>query len=425
MQEHYLLINIRENMSNFDDYKYKDNTKIISLQLKQSREKKLYPWEISTFLGKFNTYYYKSEVINTIAIALKQDISAENIMVFDKSFNISNQNSQLSYLSLTDSDIKYLYYIGLPYSLLPNKTIYLLNRLFFYFRNINEFLFNHKGKRINRDNLGKLYEKFNTYDFNSMILLLKEYVADSLNNITLEKSQITLLNKIYDNFNNDYLEYELDETEIERFKVCILSNTLTSQDLKNKIYNKYFKDFYYYLNNIQRPFVVVKNQSTNILTVLCRGQFNKDDIKSSTLDLKSISHNSPFKAIIKGGIELFRIFIPGDRLNEIKNKQETIEILTASQNDIDIKKDLKSYNEIQLKIDKISKEKETLLKIYEVEKLGNINNVDSLRIENIKNNLKEEEETNQTKSKNLLSKYNFEADLELTDTEDFYIDMAV
>ena len=412
-------------MSNFDDYKYKDNTKIISLQLKQSREKKLYPWEISTFLGKFNTYYYKSEVINTIAIALKQDISAENIMVFDKSFNISNQNSQLSYLSLTDSDIKYLYYIGLPYSLLPNKTIYLLNRLFFYFRNINEFLFNHKGKRINRDNLGKLYEKFNTYDFNSMILLLKEYVADSLNNITLEKSQITLLNKIYDNFNNDYLEYELDETEIERFKVCILSNTLTSQDLKNKIYNKYFKDFYYYLNNIQRPFVVVKNQSTNILTVLCRGQFNKDDIKSSTLDLKSISHNSPFKAIIKGGIELFRIFIPGDRLNEIKNKQETIEILTASQNDIDIKKDLKSYNEIQLKIDKISKEKETLLKIYEVEKLGNINNVDSLRIENIKNNLKEEEETNQTKSKNLLSKYNFEADLELTDTEDFYIDMAV
>lgn len=425
MQEHYLLINIRENMSNFDDYKYKDNTKIISLQLKQSREKKLYPWEVSTFLGKFNTYYYKSEVINTIAIALNQGILAENIMVFDKSFNISNQNSQLSYLSLTDSDIKYLYYIGLPYSLLPNKTIYLLNRLFFYFRDINEFLFNHKGKRINRDNLGKLYGKFNTYDFNSMILLLKEYVDNSLNNITLEKSQIKLLNKIYDNFNDDYLKYESDETEIERFKECIINNTLTSEDTKNKIYNKYFKDFYYYLNNIQRPFVVVKNQSTNILTVLCRGQFNKDDIKSSTLDLKSISHNSPFKAIIKGGIELFRIFIPGDRLNEIKNKQETIEILTASQNDIDIKKDLKSYTEIQLKIDKISKEKETLLKIHEVEKLGNTNNVDSLRIENIKNKLKEEEESNQTKSKNLLSKYNFEADLELTDTEDFYIDMAV
>jgi hypothetical protein len=258
-----------------------------------------------------------------------------------------------------------------------------------------------------------------------MILLLKEYVNNSLNNITLEKSQIKLLNKIYDNFNDDYLKYESDETEIERFKECIINNTLTPEDTKNKIYNKYFKDFYYYLNNIQRPFVVVKNQSTNILTVLCRGQFNKDDIKSSTLDLKSISHNSPFKAIIKGGIELFRIFIPGDRLNEIKNKQETIELLTASQNDIDIKKDLKSHTEIQLKIDKISKEKETLLKIHEVEKLGNTNNVDSLRIENIKNKLKEEEESNQTKSKNLLSKYNFEADLELTDTEDFYIDMAV
>lgn len=412
-------------MSNFDDYKYKDNTKIISLQLKQSREKKLYPWEVSTFLGKFNTYYYKSEVINTIAIALNQGISAENIMVFDKSFNISNQNSKLSYLSLTDSDIKYLYYIGLPYSLLPNKTIYLLNRLFFYFRDINEFLFNHKGKRINRDNLGKLYGKFNIYGFNNMILLLKEYVSDSLTNITLEKSQIALLNKIYDNFNNDYLEYESDEIEIEGFKSSILNNTLTSEDLKNKIYNKYFKDFYYYLNNIQRPFVVVKNESTNILTVLCRGQFNKDDIKSSTLDLKSISHNSPFKAVIKGGIELFRIFIPGDRLNEIKNKKETIDILTTTLNDIDIKKDPQSYNEIQLKINKILKEKETLSKIHEVEKLGNTNNVDSLTIKNIKLKLKEEEVNNQNKSKNLLSKYNFEADLELTDIEDFDFDMAV
>ncbi len=412
-------------MSNFDDYKYKDNTKIISLQIKQSREKKLYPWEVSTFLGKFNTYYYKSEVINTIAIALNQGISAENIMVFDKSFNISNQNSKLSYLSLTDSDIKYLYYIGLPYSLLPNKTIYLLNRLFFYFRDINEFLFNHKGKRINRDNLGKLYGKFNTYGFNNMILLLKEYVSDSLTNITLEKSQIALLNKIYDNFNNDYLEYESDEIEIEGFKSSILNNTLTSEDLKNKIYNKYFKDFYYYLNNIQRPFVVVKNESTNILTVLCRGQFNKDDIKSSTLDLKSISHNSPFKAVIKGGIELFRIFIPGDRLNEIKNKKETIDILSTTLNDIDIKKDPQSYNEIQLKINKILKEKETLSKIHEVEKLGNTNNVDSLTIKNIKLKLKEEEENNQNKSKNLLSKYNFEADLELTDIEDFDFDMAL
>ena len=103
----------------------------------------------------------------------------------------------------------------------------------------------------------------------------------------------------------------------------------------------------------------------------------------------------------------------------------TIEILTASQNDIDIKKDPESYNEIQLKIDKISKEKETLLKIHEVEKLGNTNNVDSLKIINIKIKLKEEEENNQNKSKKLLSKYNFEADLELTDIEDFYIDMAV
>lgn len=412
-------------MSNFDDYNYKDNTKVINLHLRQKREKKLYPWEISSFLGKFNTYYYKSELINTIGIALNKGMLPEDIIVFDQSFNVRNQNSQLSYLSLVDSDIKHLYFIGLPYSILPNKKVFLLNRLFFYFRKINVFLYSHKINRINRNELGNLYRTFITLNFNTMISTLKEYVNAVQKDKYLEKSQIKVLNTIYEDFEKEYKEFESDEDKINIYKSKILNNTIEKDDLKTDIYDKYFKDFYYYLNNIQRPFVVVRNGSSNVLSVLCRGQFNKEDVKSSTLDLISLSHNSPIKLKIKGGVELFRTFITGNRTEEIEQKQQSIDFLTNTKNELDRQEDSKDCEELENKIAKNKKEKETLEKIREAETLGNINNVDNILIETIKSKLKQEEESNQRKSNILLSDYNLEADLEETDVDDFDIDMAV
>lgn len=410
-------------MPNFDDYDYKNNNKVISLNIKQIREKKLYPWEISSFLGRFNTYYYKAEVINTIAIALSRDINPEDIVIFNESFNLYKQNSNLSYLSLVDSDIKHLYFIGLPYSLIPNKKIFFLNRLFYYFRKINEFIYKEARKRLKRDLLGELYSNYNSSNnFDSLIEYLKILINECLDGVYLERSQNEILNSIYDDFINDFNSYQNEEDSIEIIKTKVLNNNLTQIDIESNIYKKYFKDFYHYLNNIQRPLVVVKNQNSEILTILCRGQLNKDEIKSSTLDLKSISHNSPFKAIINGGTELFRLFLPGNRIEEIERKEELLETLN---NELENINDENEINEISTKIFKIEREKQTLIDIDDVERTTNVNNINNVQQNDIKSKLIEEQSNNQRKASKLLSDSNFEADLIETEVREFGYDIDI
>lgn len=125
----------------FDDYEYKNTDKRIRLAIKQTREKELSPWEISNFVSNFNTYYYQSEVINTIAIALSNKIAPEDIIIFDESFKLNQLHSKLFYLSTEDEDLKNLYHIGNPVSLFPSEEFYVMNLLFRYFRKLNEFLY--------------------------------------------------------------------------------------------------------------------------------------------------------------------------------------------------------------------------------------------------------------------------------------------
>ncbi|MFW3441990.1 hypothetical protein ACN9J6_10705, partial [Aliarcobacter butzleri] len=122
----------------FDDYKYKRIDKKIEFTLKQEVEKKLSPWELSSFINNFNTYYYKNELLNTIAIALNNGISAENIIIFDESFKLNRIYNKFVNISLKDKNIKYLYTLGKPVSLFPNENIFIINLIFKYFRNINE-----------------------------------------------------------------------------------------------------------------------------------------------------------------------------------------------------------------------------------------------------------------------------------------------
>jgi len=406
----------------FNDYDYKDTQKVISLKLKQIKEKKLYAWELSNFLGRFNTYYYKAEVINTIAIALNNKIEPENIIIFDQSFKLNQMNGKLSYVSSFDKDLKYLYHIGLPISLFPNKKIYSLNFLFSYFRRYNEFLYTIKNaKRLNKENLSLYFNIYRKNGLNAMYLALNENVRECLEKASLTQSEKKSLNSIHTNFEAKINAYENDEKEIEELKEKLKNNDYKGIDFKSVLFNQYFHNFYYLLNNIQRPIVVVNNDTTGIMTMLCRAQFNKTEIMSSTLDLKSISHNSPFKAIINGGVELYRTFIYGDRKEEIKEREEKEKEINneLQSNVLTQEKKCELINALEV----IIKEKETLIKIKDAEELYNLRNIDKLNIKHIQNALKDQDNKNQTKSKSLLKDNNFEVDLSSSDVYDYQSDI--
>ncbi|BAK74041.1 hypothetical protein [Arcobacter sp. L] len=396
--------------NNFDDYVFKDNSRKYKLKIKQVKEKKLNPWEISSFLNRFNTYYYKDELFNTISLALMKNIEPENIFIFDQSFKLNQIYSNLNYVDFEGKSLKHLYYIGLPVSLYPNEKIIALNLLFKYFRQYNVLLSTiKKSNRLKINELSLYYKIYNeTDDFNMMCEKIKEDVYICLENIVLEKSQKLALKKIDSNIKNSYRKYLDDKDLIIIVKNKIERNENVLTDREQVILKRYFNKFFYYLNNIQRPLVVVKNTESKNFTILCRAQVNKKESRASTLDLKSFSHNSPIEAIIKGSISLYRIFVQGNRETKISQKLEIINNINSYIEDNQLLEE-----EIILEQQKIEKLQIEINSLREIQNIENQNPRYSENIPNlfIKENIQNQEQTNLRYSGKILAESNFEEDL--------------
>ena len=411
--------------NNFDDYEYKDTTKCIKLKLKQIEEKKLNPWEVSSFLNKFNTYYYKAELLNTIAIALNQKIEPENIIIFNQSFKLNQQYSKLDFISTIDSDLTNLYYIGLPISLFPDEDIYTLNILFKYFRKYYELLKKiKKASTLKAKKLSIYYTEYKKSNFNDMFILIETDIQKcTKNNILLKNSERLEFKELDKNFKAEYDKYKQDKAEIEVIKNKLINNKANEKDFKSKIFIRYFTKFYTYLNNVQRPLVIVNNKGSNIMSVLCRAQFNKSASMASTLDLELISHNSPFEAIINGGSQLLSIFISGDRQEGISEREKKKEELKSNIIESNTANDNLLVSEYSQELKNIEKEQETLRKIYEAEKLTNADEIKSIKIPHTNNMLQHLFNNNQSLSSKLLEKNNFKPDLVKTLVCDYDLDI--
>lgn len=393
----------------FDDYKYKNINKKIKLKLNQKTEKTLSPWEISNFVGNFNTYYYQSEVINTISIALANGIKPENIIIFDQSFKLNYVHSKLFYLSMTDKDLENLYYIGNPISLFPSEEFYVLNLLFRFFRKINEFLYkvgNHKY--LNPKDLHKYFNNYKNINFENLLESLQLDINKCLRK-NLKKVEFENLEKIYQNLNAAYKRYKDDNDAIENIKEKLKNNKLEQVDFTDDIYKKYFKNFFYLIENIQRPVVAVKNDN-DIVTILCRAQINKKQKNAVTLSLKSITHNSPIGAVFEGGATLYKTFKSEARENELheyKKKQEDLklEILEKKLKQEEISTDIKE-------LERLEKAYEVLSKIAKAENFDKEDSIDKIPNPYLKQQMQHYKNKIVAKSTKLLDNNNFEVVLE-------------
>ena len=97
----------------FDDYRYKNEETRIKIKFKQVRDEPLYPWEIASFLNKFNTSYYKFELLNSIASALEHGISGKDIFILNHSLPLYERYSELNLVEESHA-AKIFYPIGIP-----------------------------------------------------------------------------------------------------------------------------------------------------------------------------------------------------------------------------------------------------------------------------------------------------------------------
>ncbi|MDC0933139.1 hypothetical protein OAR97_04760 [Arcobacteraceae bacterium] len=302
---------------NFDDYDFKDTKHRVQIAIKQKKCKDLSPWQVSNFIGRLNTYYYQNELLNTIAIALSNGINPENIIIFDESFKFDRTYSKLSYLSLLDKDLQYLYYIGKPYSLLPNKNVFVMNILFKYFRLLYEFLNKtENAKVIPAKTLHIYYDAYLNNGFNVLIDKLKINISESIKKAKLTEKENIQYNQILTNFENEFNLYSKNDKEIERIKQNIINSKMDVTDFDSPIYKEYFNNFQKLMKTIQRPVVAVINKN-NVATILCRAHINKKAKNAVSLKLRSITENSPISGLFEGGLSLYSTIASENRANDL------------------------------------------------------------------------------------------------------------
>ncbi|KRE94902.1 hypothetical protein ASG89_31930 [Paenibacillus sp. Soil766] len=104
--------------------------------------------------------------------------------------------------------------------------------------------------------------------------------------------------------NEKHFTFCNDETEFHR-----LDESLSNQPLFEKfkvkkfknLYDKLIHRFYNKFNDIQRPIVGIYNDGTKSIEILATSYIKKQGIDESQIDLKSVTHNSPYEIIITAG----------------------------------------------------------------------------------------------------------------------------
>lgn len=298
----------------FIEENYKDHSKKLEVKLVRSDDNLLTSWQISDFISQLTKHYYKNELLNTISLALKHGVSPKNIIIFEDSFEINNSYSNIDGILdfIKPVDVKTFYHLGEPISMFPNEEIIKINSIFSYFRKTNELLGKYNFSRIKKNNLHSYYTMIKGNHPQKKIIgeieaLAKEIVRESSNKNEDVSNFKDSASKLTNDTLNKFLKYE---KEIESLK--ILMDSIENNELEifknpnhQRLAKDYFNDFFTKFENLVRPIVGIYDNDSQKVQIFCEGFMNKAKHDPSRfLDLKRISHNSPYEAIFNFGIPI-------------------------------------------------------------------------------------------------------------------------
>lgn len=341
-----------------------EEDKKVRVCLRRNTDEVMSAWEISNFIANFNSYYYRIELLNSIDKAMRDGVEPSNIFILDESFKLNRSYNKLSHLDL-EHDLEHLYYIGKPVSLFPNERIRSLYLIFKYFRLVNEILFDARVTRLKSDYIGYLFTEASRSNFIDSLKKLfnsAESLIDSKDNSSRQR-----LIRLNDSFISEWRLYERDMVSTNEI-INILSEDYT-KDIPNEYIdtvNRHFESFFKYLIKIPRPVICVYNEQDNTVEVLSRAHINISERNNSFLDVQEISHNSPLKTLIDGGLGLY------STLNDEKRKNELHKL---------------EKRKLELEVDNLEKDSqiknmELIMKELQIRQL--MNQIHSERVESMK-----------------------------------------
>lgn len=296
-------------MNLFDDAQLKDIKTTVFLGLKSSKNQELSTWEISRYIFDLNTYYYKYEVVNSIALALSNGVKPEDIIVINESFMLNHQYAKLDVIDLARPELNLLYFLGLPYSMFPSHSIFNMRIIFKYYRIINEFLFQNKLQRNETKWICSFYIESLLSGLDKAIQNITQLSEKKIINTKKHVELLNLFTKLTKNFQK---QYKKEFTQLERDLVIDIKN-LREKKGAPKNYSIFFST----INKLQRPVVLVIDQQSSKARVLCRTQLNKKAKDRTTFTLRSVIQNSPIQMLVQSGISILTAIKDEERKKEL------------------------------------------------------------------------------------------------------------
>ncbi|WP_144506466.1 hypothetical protein [Bacillus mycoides] len=304
----------------FREKELKDYDTKLRVTLKRNKEDLLSPWQISNFISTISSHYYKNELLNTISLALKEGIQPENIFIFNNSFNLYKSYANLDTIDLNDiNGVKDFYHLGNPISLFPNEFLIKINIIFGYFRKANEILHRYNLPRMYKDILGE-FINYIKHNENALERILDEIYNNAVEIIDSSKNKDFNIKQIENSLSssrrkylNDYDEFLREQINLEILINDIKGNIISSfkkEDKYSHLERKYFSNFFGKLNDLKRPIVAIYNKEENRIQILCNSFINSQKRDNKFLDIKEISHNSPYLICFYIGVSVVLPLIP-------------------------------------------------------------------------------------------------------------------
>lgn len=355
----------------FNEYEYKNNNQRIRVRFLRNSEERLNPWEITNFVSRVSTYMYKIEMLNTIALAINQGIEKKNIFVLDRAYKLNGNYKDFSEIDLNTLAINRVYAIGKPVSMEPNQDLVEIKYLFESLYRVNKILYRFAGKRITKEDRLDAYSVLKQKGFSAALNFIIDKAKKKLNDeerLNVSKNVETECSKVF----RKYQEYLVDQEHFDDIEAKLeKSNYEELTELEKRVEKNYYKKFYEHIFILPRPVVGIYIKEESKFSILCGDHFDSNINKNTKIDLKSVTQNSPIKAIVESGCQILALGKEEKRkeeLHELEKRKMELEIAKLEKENKlmeqeEVKNELDMLNktiELKMRLDSMAETEENL-----------------------------------------------------------------
>lgn len=355
----------------FNEYEYKNNNQRIRVRFLRNSEERLNPWEITNFVSRVSTYMYKIEMLNTIALAINQGIEKKNIFVLDGAYKLNGNYKDFSEIDLNTLAINRVYAIGKPVSMEPNQDLVEIKYLFESLYRVNKILYRFARKRITKEDRLDAYSVLKQKGFSAALNFIIDKAKKKLNDeerLNVSKNVETECSKVF----RKYQEYLVDQEHFDDIEAKLeKSNYEELTELEKRVEKNYYKKFYEHIFILPRPVVGIYIKEESKFSILCGDHFDSNINKNTKIDLKSVTQNSPIKAIVESGCQILALGKEEKRkeeLHELEKRKMELEIAKLEKENKlmeqeEVKNELDMLNktiELKMRLDSMAETEENL-----------------------------------------------------------------